>query len=173
MRRWAFVGGGIAIGLVVTTSLLALLGTGPFGGDRTGTHPWMSAVVAEDGRSVTVTFLGAEEFAEDDPCHVDYSIRVTEGNEDIRITVVSREDGGPKACTMAAMFRSLTAGLDSPLAERRLVDGHDGRINPVRSADGRCIQPPVRRRVSNDGPPGASSTSTLAPPPPPIDACDT
>jgi hypothetical protein len=173
MRRWAFVSGGIAVGVVVAMSLLAFTGAGPFGGDRVESVPWTSAIVSEDGQSITVAFVGAEEFPEDDPCHVDYSIRLSEGTEELRITVEGREDGGSKACTAAGMFRSLSADLSSPLAERQLVDGHDGRINPVRSVDGRCLQPPVRGPVSSDSPRGASSTSTLAPPPPPIDACDT
>ena len=172
MRRWAVIGGGIAVGLAGAAALLALAGADPSSGDRIESHPWESAVVSDDGRSMVVSFTGAEEFPEDDPCHVDYSVEVAEGPRQVRLTVEGRESRGTRLCTLAGMFRALTAELSQPLAQRQVVDGHEGRINPVRTADGRCLQPPIRRPSSSNASAGVSSTSTLVPPPPPVDACD-
>ncbi|MEM7139496.1 MAG: hypothetical protein AAF548_00590 [Actinomycetota bacterium] len=173
MRRTLFIGGGLAIGLAVTVALLTLGGEGPFARDRVGTTPWDLAVIGDDGRTLTVSFVGAEEFAEDDPCHVDYSIEADATDDGIVVTVVSREAGGSKFCTLAGLFRSLSVDIGSPLDGRLIIDGHDGRINAVRSTDGRCVQPPAPRPAAapNDLPP-PSSTSTLAPPPPSTDPCD-
>jgi hypothetical protein len=125
------IGVGAAVLIVVVGVLLLHLG--PLARYQTEDTPWGNAVVTDDGRHITVEFIGTEKNDRSSACFVRYSIHTLE--------------------------QSLTAVLHQPLAGRAVVDGFDGRINAVRAANGECLQPP-RELDPGPVPPHVSTTST-------------
>jgi hypothetical protein len=128
--------------LVVGTGIVLLL-LGPLARYTTSTTPWGYAEVAADGRHVTVHFIGGDPGHRDSPCYVDYSIHALEHADTVLSKVRGREKNVTKACDLVGYRHSLTATLHAPLAGRQVVDAFHHRINAVRDAEGRCIQPPV------------------------------
>ncbi|HEY7440078.1 MAG TPA: hypothetical protein VIC35_11860 [Acidimicrobiia bacterium] len=81
----------------------------------------MGARVAADGRSATITFVGAR--AGKGPCTADYSVDQLASNTAVAITIrQTRQGRGPGPCLAIGYPRHERVELASPLGNRVLVD---------------------------------------------------
>lgn len=170
-RRW---GGASAV--LVAAALVA--GCGGDGGSAAADdgegHPWMSARLSQDQQSLTIHALGMAPWVEGDPCTMAISAVATETDEQVTVSVAARRPPNPfdqelVTCDLAGNTHTETVALEQPLGDRRVVDGHDGRINEVRDARGGCVQAAVRPDPEPVDPP--VSATELPPDSRPDDGC--
>jgi hypothetical protein len=83
-------------------------------------HPFDHAVVADDGRSVTVFFWSGVE-----PCYVLDHVEVAYDAERVTITLFEGHDAAEPgtACIELALLKKVVVPLDEPLGGREIVDG--------------------------------------------------
>ncbi|MPQ97849.1 hypothetical protein GB931_07910 [Modestobacter sp. I12A-02628] len=87
---------------------------------------WATAVdVGEDGRTLTVHVIGAQEAASE-PCGEDYSVSTVADDAAVAIVVVRHPyrgpDSGTFACTLVGADREAVTVLDTDLAGRPVLD---------------------------------------------------
>jgi hypothetical protein len=169
VKRVTMTGVGAAVLIVVVGVLLLRLG--PLARYQIEDTPWSNAVIADDGRHITVEFIGAEKNDRSSACFVRYSIHTLEHPDKVLIKVRGRVRNVTRTCDAVGYRHSLRAVLHHPLAGRAVVDGFDGRINAVRAANGECLQPP-RELDPGPAPPDVSTTSTATTQPTNVDPCD-
>jgi hypothetical protein len=93
-------------------------------------QPFDSYRVAQDGRTVVVSFLGAPD--EPGPCGWDYAAQASETSERVYIRVHGvphvNPGRGQVACPAIAQRRSAAVRLETPLGDRAVVDGTTGDL---------------------------------------------
>lgn len=83
-------------------------------------HSFDHAVVADDGRTVTVFFWSGVE-----PCYVLDHVDVEYGANAVAITLFEGHDAdaGDVACIEIALLKKVVVELDEPVGDREIVDG--------------------------------------------------
>jgi hypothetical protein len=89
---------------------------------RDGTDD-LSATIAPDGHTITVTFVGAA--AGTGPCEAQYAAVVAQSSSAVAISVrVARSGRGAQACSAVGYRRTVTVALTPALGGRVLIDSH-------------------------------------------------
>jgi len=83
-------------------------------------HIFDHAVVNDDGSSLTIFFWGGVE-----PCYVLDHVDVDGDADSITVTLFEGHDasGGDVACIEIALLKKVVVKLDTPVGDRRIVDG--------------------------------------------------
>jgi hypothetical protein len=104
---------------------------------RSQTVSWNSVVVEDLGHSLKVVFTGGLSGPlEENPCHHDYEVEVSETEDDVTLTVwelrpvipVASED---TACDAVGYRWMLDVSSSAGLGDRAVIDGHDGSAREV------------------------------------------
>jgi hypothetical protein len=90
-------------------------------------HPFDTATVGDDGRTVTIDYWSGIE-----PCAVLDHVDVVETPDAVTITLFSGSDpaAGDVACIEIAVQHRVVISLDDPLGERPIVDGALDTVTP-------------------------------------------
>lgn len=83
--------------------------------------PVESATVDASGMTLTVTFVGAQDAA-DQPCGADYTAEAVESDNAVVVIVYERRNMLPVACSAVGYFRTAQVTLAKPLGVRTLID---------------------------------------------------
>jgi len=89
-----------------------------------------SFTASPDGRTLTVTFVGAPRPASE-PCGADYTATAVESSHAVVVVVDEHVAPGDQACSSIGARRTATAPLTAPLAGRAVLEVRQGMPVPV------------------------------------------
>jgi hypothetical protein len=89
-----------------------------------------SASASPDGRTLTVTFVGAP-YPGDQPCGADYDSEAVESSTAVVVIVAARPHFYLGGCTAVGAYRTVEVALASPLGDRAVLEVQQGTPVPV------------------------------------------